>query len=235
MQERSETTGLLKYDSPVAVDESDKPKKTTAAVTSGVDGDSLNREVIDSIFPPVEFEEGGVKYKQSVSTTPVAKADVVKLKNQLETLLHQQKARPKGICPIRSNLYSQCFDEIIRQVLIDNNARGRLLVRVREHFKSLIQDYKDIDELALEFGSNKSLQVNQGVPELQQYNKELKERRRTLELEVNDLQIQLDALERRFQENKQIREKEHADEVAFLKKQGQLLKTHYDSCSSRPP
>lgn len=234
--ERKEANGLLKYDAPYPVDEPDKAKKNrTANAVAGVESDQLNREVLNSIFPPIEFEENGEMYHQAVSTAPVTKTDVTKLKNQLETLLHSQKARMVGICQIRSNLYSQCFDEVIRQVVIDNNARGRLLVRVRDHYRTLIQSYKDLNNIALDFGSCKNMQVNLGMDGLKQYNKELKEKRRTLELEANNLQIQLDALEKRLQENKQIREKEHADEIAFLKKQGQLIKVHYESCLNRPP
>jgi hypothetical protein len=32
---------------------------------------------------------------------------------------------------MRSEIYSQCFGEIVRPAAVDNNARGRLLARVR--------------------------------------------------------------------------------------------------------
>jgi hypothetical protein len=37
-----------------------------------------------------------------------------------------------GICPVREELYSQCFDELIRQITINCAERGLLLLRVRD-------------------------------------------------------------------------------------------------------
>lgn len=44
--------------------------------------------------------------------------DVIKLTEMLDMSLQHLQARETGICPIRRALYSQCFDEIIRQVEI---------------------------------------------------------------------------------------------------------------------
>ena len=43
--------------------------------------------------------------------------------------LQQRQARETGICPVRRELYSQCFDELIRQVTINCAERGLLLLR----------------------------------------------------------------------------------------------------------
>jgi len=42
------------------------------------------------------------------------------------------QARPEGICPIKQYLFSQAFDEIIRQVTLDCPERGLMLMRVRD-------------------------------------------------------------------------------------------------------
>lgn len=54
---------------------------------------------------------------QYVSSTPATRADVVNLQKSLDKALQGRQARETGICPIREELYSQCFDELIRQVL----------------------------------------------------------------------------------------------------------------------
>ena len=51
-----------------------------------------------------------------MSATPATRLDVCALQEQLEVRLQQREARETGICPIRRELYSQCFDELIRQV-----------------------------------------------------------------------------------------------------------------------
>ena len=43
--------------------------------------------------------------------------------------LQQRQARETGICPVRRELYSQTFDELIRQITIECAERGLLLLR----------------------------------------------------------------------------------------------------------
>lgn len=54
---------------------------------------------------------------------------------------HMQ-ARETGICPVREELYAQCFDELIRQVTINCAERGLLLLRVRDEMRMTIAAYQ---------------------------------------------------------------------------------------------
>ena len=75
---------------------------------------------------------------------PVKKArDLFKA---LDEKIKERQAREKGICPVREELYSQCFDEIIRQVSIECPERGLLLLRVRDEIKMTIASYQTLYE-----------------------------------------------------------------------------------------
>ncbi len=52
------------------------------------------------------------------------------------------QARETGICPVREELYSQCLDELIRQVTISCAERGLLLLRVRDEMRVTIAAYQ---------------------------------------------------------------------------------------------
>lgn len=52
------------------------------------------------------------------------------------------QARETGICPVREELYSQCMDELIRQVTINCAERGLLLLRVRDEMRMSIAAYQ---------------------------------------------------------------------------------------------
>jgi dynein light intermediate chain len=56
-------------------------------------------------------------------------------------MLTERQAKKTGICPIREELYSQTFDEIIRQVAVDCPERGLLLMRVRDEHKMTLAGY----------------------------------------------------------------------------------------------
>jgi hypothetical protein len=52
------------------------------------------------------------------------------------------QARETGICPVREELYAQCFDELIRQVTINCAERGLLLLRVRDEMRMTVAAYQ---------------------------------------------------------------------------------------------
>ena len=56
-----------------------------------------------------EWTEGGQLWVQQVSSTPATRLDVVNLQGELDRRLQQRQARETGICPVRRELYSQCF------------------------------------------------------------------------------------------------------------------------------
>ena len=60
-------------------------------------------------FPCREWAEDGQLWVQYVSSTPATRLDVVTLQEKLDTQLQTRKARETGICPVREELYSQCF------------------------------------------------------------------------------------------------------------------------------
>ena len=64
-----------------------------------------------------EWTENGQLWVQQVSSTPATRLDVVNLQEELDRRLQQRQARETGICPVRRELYSQCFG----QCLINNS------------------------------------------------------------------------------------------------------------------
>jgi dynein light intermediate chain len=67
---------------------------------------------------------------------------------QLDTFLQQRQARETGICPVRRELYSQAFDELIRQVTINCAERGLLLLRVRNEIRMTLVRFRLVSPLS---------------------------------------------------------------------------------------
>ncbi len=83
-------------------------------------------------------------YVETVLSTPATKQDVIILQRELDNRLQTRQARETGICPIREDLYDQCFNELIRQITINCSHRGLTLVRVRDEMRMTIQTYQVI-------------------------------------------------------------------------------------------
>ena len=102
-------------------------------------------------------------------------------------------ARETGICPIREELYAQCFDELIRQITIDCAERGFLLVRVRDEIKMTIHAYQTLYESSIAYGMRKALMAEYHKNEMQQRITDLTKECKDNETEIAMLQAKIES------------------------------------------
>jgi len=148
--EEQRMESLVKYSKPLVVS-----KGVLKKTNRKIEGETVvtnTQDILNSILPPLEWVKGGQHYGEFVLSTPATRADVIALQKDLDNKLQVRRARETGICPIREELYSQCFDELIRQVTIICSHRGLLLVRVRDEMRMNIQAYQTLYESSLAFG-----------------------------------------------------------------------------------
>ena len=164
---------LLKYNVPILSSGETHVKKNRNANTLRSSGKAksllnndgqdqmLTRDILNMILPPRQYNDNGQDLIQYVSTNPATKTDVTKLQTQLDKELQENKVREIGIDSVRSEIYGQCFDEIIRQVTIDCSARGLLLVRIRDEMKTTISKFQTLYESAITWGMRKAMEKEQ--------------------------------------------------------------------------
>jgi len=126
-----------------------------------------NEDILNAILPPREWVESGKHLIQYVSHQPASRVDVARLREMLDQKLMERQARESGICPVREELFSQCFDEIIRQVTLSEPERGLLLLRVREEIKMTIYAYQTLYQSSVTFAMRKQLQAEHGKADLE--------------------------------------------------------------------
>ena len=182
-------------------------------------------EVLNAILPPREVvdEATGARLVQAVSTEPSSREEVIALQRQLDERLQERQARESGICPVREELYSQCFDELIRQVCISSPERGLLLLRLRDELRMSISSYQALYANSIAFGQRKGLQAELGREELTTRLAALEEERRAAQRSVLQQRAVYEALEKRHNEQRAAEEKKQAEEKDFLKYQAQHL------------
>jgi len=224
-------TSLVKYDNAILVsstkDLQGKGKKVETK-------QSATEDLLNSILPPREWTEDGQLWVQYVSSTPATRSDVIALQEQLDQKLLQRQARETGICPIREELYAQCFDELIRQVTINTEERGLLLLRVRDEIRMTIASYQTLYESSIAFGMRKALQAEQQKVEMQAKLKQLESEKRDLEKQVLEMKTKCEMLEKRDQERREEENNKHHEEVESLRKQNQQLKKELETLLSIP-
>ena len=171
---------------------------------------------------------------QYVSSTPATRLDVINLQEQLDQRLTTRQARETGICPVREELYAQCFDELIRQVTINCAERGLLLLRVRDEIRMTIAAYQTLYESSIAFGMRKALQAEQGKADMEARIKQLEAEREDLTKQVADLTQRCEDIATKEVERRAADEAKHSEDVEKLKGVNLQLKTNLESMLSAP-
>ena len=121
----SKSFSLVKYDTPILISKTfgksrqgqiaSAGSSNSASTASSSKSNAMRTEdYLNSILPPREYQDSGQLWVQYVSPTPATRIDVINLQDELDKKLQERQARETGICPIREELYSQSFDELIR-------------------------------------------------------------------------------------------------------------------------
>uniref|UniRef100_A0A1A8CD03 Axonemal dynein light intermediate polypeptide 1 n=2 Tax=Nothobranchius kadleci TaxID=1051664 RepID=A0A1A8CD03_NOTKA len=226
---------LLKYDDPVLV------KRTASSSTKGRHLRLSPQQSIDSAptpppprststsfqakqengilitFPPRKWDNGNQLWVPQVSRAPSGRADVQQLVKLLDTKLQQRQAKPTGICPLRRELYSQCFDEVIRQVANNCAARALLLAEVRYEMNRIIAIYKVQYEDGLAFGIRKALQAEDEENDMEQRISELEEEIETRRKLLNKEKAHNDENKQRQADETRVEKQNLSEEIQCLK------------------
>jgi dynein light intermediate chain len=220
----TESPTLLQYQPKKEVTQEDliflSPKKRQLPA---IESNPSIPDALNAIFPPIISEENGKRYIQYVSQEPASREKARDLFKALDEKIKERQAREKGICAVREELYSQCFDEIIRQVTIECPERGLLLVKVRDEIRMTIASYQTLYESAILFGIRKQLQTEAGKEELKNRLLDLENKKKDLIKKKTQLDNKLKAFDKTIAERNQIETAKREEESAFLRQQNENL------------
>jgi dynein light intermediate chain len=161
-------------------------------------------EVLNTIINSRVTAESEKIWLQTPVSFPATNIEVIKLKANLDKYLIENGAKEYGVCNVREELYFQCFDEIIRQVIINYKKRGLLLFCVKEHFKSTIESFKAhfLDSTA--FGIKKEIRGDRLKSDLASEISNLEDECAKLELEVENLSNRIVARKQNHADKKKV-------------------------------
>ncbi|XP_072536131.1 axonemal dynein light intermediate polypeptide 1-like [Salminus brasiliensis] len=240
---------LVKYDTPVLVTKNTDKKSSKArplkvspqqpAVSGPVppppkpqSPSGETQEILNVILPPREWTENNQRWVQQVSSAPCRGRDVVRLQEQLDLKLQQRQARETGLCPVRRELYSQCFDELIRQVTINCAERGLLLLRVRDESRMTEAAYQTLYKSGMAFALRKTLLAEQEKSDTDKRISDLENEKKDLVKQLNEIMAKREAAEKQADERRQADDKKRTQEIQFFKRMNQQLKDQLEEIIS---
>ena len=172
------------------------------------------KNFLDSILPPKKVHEGGLIFYHFVSCDSAIVNDILRLHKNLQNQMKIRNAKESGVCPIREELYNECFEEIIRQVTINCLQRGDLLNRIKLEMNYEINYYRQLYESLIAFSLRKVLQEKKKEIMLENKREKLKKEIADIENEINEKKNIL----------KQRMEEEEAKEVQTMKDHVEAMK-----------
>ena len=185
---------LVKYETAILVSSAFVSKKTAgkggqkSALERTPGFKERDQDYLNKILPPQEMIENNQLWVRYVSATPATSADVLNLEQRLDKKLDIMGARPNGICPIREELFSQCFDEIIRQITLNCVERGNQLVRVRDEAIMVKRSLQQLYDSSIAYGLKKALIAYQSKTDMHDKIKALKKENNELRKTIASLE-----------------------------------------------
>merc|ERR1712070_1220052 len=134
---------------------------------------------------PLPADEANSRSIDLANESP--RIDALTLTNRLYRDLSSKQARPDGICPVRRDLYSKCFEDLLRRVSHDCVERGLLLQRVRDEQRLTLDAYRTVFEGSVDYVTNTAWQDDAEITGQQDYIKRVEEDVRALQNQVDTL------------------------------------------------
>ena len=235
---------LVKYDTPYLISSTAKNKKTLEDLKESEedaniylrniinkdDDESLIgfkysvKDALNRLLPPKKITDKDQEWVQYVTCTPVAKADVVNLQENLDRRLQTEQARETGICPIREKLYTECFDELIRQITLNCLERGILLTRIKKELNMTVNSYQSLYESSIAYGIRTLLLAEEEKKKLNDEIGKIEKECEDLEVEIQEIDYKLKEHKETDDKNRQALKLKHIEEIEENRKKGKLIK-----------
>ena len=237
-------SSLVKYDTPYLISSTAKNKKTLEDLKESEeesnkylrniinkdDDESLIgfkysvKDALNRLLPPKKITDKDQEWVQYVTCTPVAKADVVNLQENLDRRLQTEQARETGICPIREKLYTECFDELIRQITLNCLERGILLTRIKKELNMTVNSYQSLYESSIAYGIRTLLLAEEEKKKLADEIGKIEKDCEELEKEIQDIDIKLKEHKENDDKNRQALKLKHIEEIEENRQKGKKIK-----------
>ena len=235
---------LVKYDTPYLISSTSKNKKTLEdlketeeeaniylrKIINKDDDESLIdfkysvKYALNRLLHPKKITDKDQEWVQYVTCTPVAKADVVDLQENLDRRLQTEQARETGICPIREKLYTECFDELIRQITLNCLERGILLTRIKKELIMTVNSYQSLYESSIAYGIRTLLLAEEEKKKLNDEIGKIESECDDLEREINEIDIQLKEHKETDDKNREAQKLKHLEEIEENRAKGKIIK-----------
>jgi dynein light intermediate chain len=235
---------LVKYDTPYLISSTAKNKKTLEDLKESEEDANIYlrniinkdndesligfkysvKDALNRLLPPKKINDKDQEWVQYVTCTPVTKPDVVNLQENLERRLQTEQARETGICPIREKLYTECFDELIRQITLNCLERGILLTRIKKELNMTVNSYQSLYESSIAYGIRTLLLAEEEKKKLGDEISKIEKECEDLEVEIQEIDFKIKEHKENDDKNRKEAKLRHIEEIEENRQKGKKIK-----------
>ncbi|XP_026820402.1 33 kDa inner dynein arm light chain, axonemal-like [Rhopalosiphum maidis] len=181
-------------------------------------------KIFECVYPPEEWTENGKKWRRVASTESADRHQVMALAEDLKSNLEYWNAMMHGVCPVRRELYTQCFNELIRQVCVNSIDQGELLIKIRNQYNQSIIDHKRYYESGLIFRIKRA-SLNDNKNEMVKRDlQDLEDQQVVLKKQLSEANTKYKRLENSFKKELNNLKDAHQHELNFFNRNHKALK-----------
>ena len=133
------------------------------------------------------------------------------------------KAKETGICQNREKLYSECFDELTRQVTINCLERGILMKLVKSEYENQMKSYQNLYQSSVAYGIRKWMIANKEKQDVNEQIKQIEKECEQYEEEIKNLELEIEKT--RIEDENERKEAEENHKATCLKMVADIQET----------
>jgi len=191
-----------------------------------------SEEILNYILPPNEWEENRKYWRQTVSSDPSSRRDVIELTDELNSRLQSANASDIGIDETRRKIYTQCFDEMIRQTTVRCAERGLMLYLCRQEIDFSLSAYKKLYISSGAYAIRKTLLSVKGSENNNSVAGDFVSKNDILKGEIREIKEKIFHEKKRFEEQRKVETKQRFDELDALERKRTVLKKELEGLVS---
>ncbi|CAM9644429.1 unnamed protein product, partial [Sphacelaria rigidula] len=146
--------------------------------------------VLKAIIPNKEWRNEEGDWVQTVSSAEWSRAELESLQANVDDRLASLQARSGAICTVREQVFSELYDEVIRQITLECPERGLLLLRLRDEARMNLETYTEIYRDSVAFSRRKAEGSKENLESARSKLAELSDQTASLQAQVRSLEAE---------------------------------------------
>eukprot|EP00903_Cladosiphon_okamuranus_P005645 g5611.t1 len=186
-------------------------------------GGDDNTAILKALLPNKEYADEAGAWVQAVSSAVRTRAELEMVRGRVEELLAKLQARPGAICAVRERIFSELYDELIREITLQCPERGLLLLRLRDETRVNLDTYAEIYRDSFAFSRRKVEAARQELDGVRSWMINLESQTSALKAQVRSLGADLASINRSIAYAKSVTDQEHAETLRLAKEEQKAL------------